>query len=116
MGARPGAGGDSEGEWRGRVFESHYDEVRGAVTCIRSRNGGIGRGEKVRVMRADTVHEVIERGQFVPHQRPCGQLMAGQVGYVICNLDGSVAACIQVDIERQVGNVIAAGEPAQGRV
>jgi len=31
-------------------------------------------------------HEVVELGQFAPHQRPCDELRAGQVGYLVCNI------------------------------
>jgi GTP-binding protein LepA len=49
-------------------------------------NGVVKKGQKVRLLRAGTVHEVIELGQFVPQRRPCGELGAGQVGYLICNI------------------------------
>ena len=31
-------------------------------------------------------YEVLELGQFAPDRRPCEQLQAGQVGYLICNI------------------------------
>ena len=36
--------------------------------------------------RANTVHEVVEIGQFRPQQTPCDELRAGQVGYIVCNI------------------------------
>ena len=82
----PAPAGDVEKDLQAMVFDSHYDEFRGAVTYIRIMNGVVRRGDKIRFMRADTVHEVIELGQFVPQQQSCKQLVAGQVGYVICNI------------------------------
>jgi GTP-binding protein LepA len=68
------------------VFDSHYDDYRGAIIYVRVMNGRVVRGQKVRLLRGGTQHEVIELGQFVPQQRACDSLQAGQVGYLICNI------------------------------
>ena len=68
------------------VFDSHYDEYRGAITYVRIMNGTVQRGQKIRFLRGGTVHEVQEIGQFVPAPRPTEQLTAGQGGYLICNI------------------------------
>ena len=68
------------------VFDSHYDEFRGAITYVRIMNGRVTRGQRIRFLRGGTTHEVLEVGQFAPHKRPCHELQAGQVGYLICNI------------------------------
>ncbi len=68
------------------VFDSHYDEFRGAVTYVRIMNGTVCKGQKIEFLRGDTVHEVLELGQFVPQPFPCERLGPGQVGYLICNV------------------------------
>ncbi|MHB8862468.1 MAG: translation elongation factor 4 [Pirellulaceae bacterium] len=68
------------------VFDSHYDEFRGAITYVRLMNGRVTKGQKIRFLRGGTTHEVLEVGQFVPQKRPCRELQAGQVGYLICNI------------------------------
>ena len=78
--------GDSEGVLRAMVFDSHYDAYRGAITYIRLVDGTIRKGQKIRFLRTGSSHEVIELGQFVPARRPCEQLTAGQVGYLVCNI------------------------------
>ena len=78
--------GDPAAELRAMVFDSHYDEFRGAITYIRVMEGTIGKGDKIQFVRAGSVHDVIEIGQFTPQQTPCDTLHAGQVGYVICNI------------------------------
>ncbi len=78
--------GDPNAKLQAMVFDSHYDEYRGAITYIRLMNGTVRRGEKIIFLKADTIHEVIELGQFVPQRQPCQQLCAGQVGYLICNI------------------------------
>ncbi|MEY4180994.1 MAG: Elongation factor 4 [Planctomycetota bacterium] len=78
--------GDSHGALQAMVFDSHYDDYRGAIIYVRVMNGRVVRGQKVRLLRGGTQHEVVELGQFVPQQRACDSLQAGQVGYLICNI------------------------------
>ena len=68
------------------VFDSHYDEFRGAITYVRLMNGTVRKGQKIKFLKVGTVHEVLELGQFAPRRRPCDELQAGQVGYLICNI------------------------------
>jgi GTP-binding protein LepA len=78
--------GDPAGPLQAMVFDSHYDEFRGAITYIRIMAGSVSRGQRIRFLRGGMTHEVLEVGQFAPHQRPCQTLRAGQVGYLICNI------------------------------
>lgn len=78
--------GDPEATLQAMVFDSHYDEFRGAITYVRIMNGRIRKGQKIRFLRQGTTHDVIELGQFSPQQTPCDELKAGQVGYLICNI------------------------------
>ncbi|MEQ8786856.1 MAG: translation elongation factor 4 [Pirellulaceae bacterium] len=78
--------GDPEAPLQAMVFDSHYDEYRGAIIYIRIMNGTVDKGQKIRLLKGGTTHEVIELGQFTPARRPCGRLRAGQVGYLICNI------------------------------
>jgi GTP-binding protein LepA len=68
------------------VFDSSYDDYRGAITYIRMMNGTVRKGQKIRLLRAGTQHEVVEMGQFVPGRKACDELTVGQVGYLICNI------------------------------
>jgi GTP-binding protein LepA len=78
--------GDPEAPLQAMVFDSHYDEFRGAITYVRLMNGTARRGQKIRFLKSGLTYEVLELGQFVPERRPCDQLQAGQVGYLICNI------------------------------
>ncbi len=68
------------------VFDSHYDDYRGAITYVRLMSGEVKRGDRVRFLGASVNYDVLEIGQFVPDRRPCDKLRAGQVGYLICNI------------------------------
>ena len=78
--------GDPRGPLQAMVFDSHYDKFRGTITYVRIMNGTVRRGEKIRMVRGGTTHEVVELGQFAPKRRSCEELRAGQVGYLICNI------------------------------
>ncbi|MEX0824923.1 MAG: translation elongation factor 4, partial [Pirellulaceae bacterium] len=82
----PNPTGDSEKPLQAMVFDSNYDDYRGAITYVRIMNGTVKKGQKIRFLREGTTHEVVELGQFAPQRVPCESLHAGQVGYLICNI------------------------------
>jgi GTP-binding protein LepA len=78
--------GDPEAVLQAMIFDSHYDEYRGAIIYIRMMNGTVRQGQRIKLLRSGTTHEVLELGQFVPTRQSRTQLHAGQVGYLICNI------------------------------
>ncbi len=82
----PPPSGDPEETLQAMVFDSHYDEYRGAITYVRLISGRVTRGQKIRFIHTGKSYDVLEAGQFAPNQRPCDSLQAGQVGYLICNI------------------------------
>ncbi|MFN7732976.1 MAG: translation elongation factor 4 [Pirellula sp.] len=82
----PAPSGEIEKPLQAMVFDSHYDDYRGAITYVRLMQGEVKRGDKVRFYRAGVNHEVLELGQFVPERKPVDKLRAGEVGYLICNI------------------------------
>ncbi len=78
--------GDPQAPLQAMVFDSHYDEFRGAITYVRMMNGTVRKGQKIRFLKAGMTREVIELGQFTPQRTARKQLQAGQVGYLICNI------------------------------
>jgi GTP-binding protein LepA len=82
----PPPSGTPTGHLQAMVFDSHYDDYRGAITYVRLMSGEVKRGDKVRFYRAGVNHEVLELGQFVPERRAVDKLTAGEVGYLICNI------------------------------
>ncbi|HUG67534.1 MAG TPA: translation elongation factor 4 [Pirellulaceae bacterium] len=82
----PPPAGDPSKPLQAMVFDSHYDDYRGAITYVRIMNGVVRKGQKIRFLKGGMNHEVVELGQFAPQQRPCDELRAGQVGYLVCNI------------------------------
>ncbi len=82
----PAPGGEVTTSFKAMVFDSNYDDYRGAITYVRLMQGEIKKGDKVRFLGVGVNYEVLEIGQFIPSRRPCEKLRAGQVGYLICNI------------------------------
>jgi GTP-binding protein LepA len=103
--------GDPAAPLQAMVFDSMYDEFRGAVTYVRVMSGTVRKGQKIRFLRAGTTHDVVDLGQFAPERRACDELIAGQVGYLICNIKslGQVHVGDTVSVPGE-----AAGEPLPG--
>jgi GTP-binding protein LepA len=78
--------GDPAAVLQAMVFDSHYDEYRGAIIYVRLMNGRVRKGQKIHLLKSGATYEVLELGQFTPNRRPCDELIAGQVGYLICNI------------------------------
>jgi GTP-binding protein LepA len=78
--------GDPNATLQAMVFDAHYDEFRGAITYVRIMNGTVKKGQRIKFIQQGTTHEVIELGHFTPQRKAAGQLSAGQVGYLVCNI------------------------------
>lgn len=82
----PPPAGDPQAPLQALVFDSKYDSYRGVITYIRVQAGTLRSRDRIRFMRAGTVHEVIELGQFRPAMKPCDELGPGQVGYIVTGI------------------------------
>jgi GTP-binding protein LepA len=82
----PPPAGDPNATLQAMVFDAHYDEFRGAITYVRIMNGTVKKGQRIKFIQQGTTHEVIELGHFTPQRKAAGQLSAGQVGYLVCNI------------------------------
>ncbi|MGI9457112.1 MAG: translation elongation factor 4, partial [Aeoliella sp.] len=103
----PAPAGDPKATLQAMVFDSNYDEFRGAITYVRIMKGTVKKGQKIKFLQAGTTHDVVELGQFSPQRTARDQLSAGQVGYLICN----IKSLGQVHIGDTVS--VAVGEPAE---
>jgi len=82
----PPPSGDRNAPLKAMVFDSLYDDYRGAITYVRVMEGRVKRGDKVRFLGVAVNYEVLELGQFIPQRMPVDSLLAGEVGYLICNI------------------------------
>ena len=82
----PAPAGEKKAPLRALVFDSKFDSYRGVMTYVRVVEGEIKKGQKVRFIKAEATHEVIEIGQFTPEMTPCNSLGPGQVGYILTGI------------------------------
>jgi GTP-binding protein LepA len=78
--------GEPDAPLRALVFNSHFDTYRGVVVYVRVKDGVLRKGQRIRLMRGGTEHEVLELGQFRPNMTPCTELGTGQVGYLMAQI------------------------------
>ncbi len=96
---------------RALIFDSYYDSYRGVVVYLRVMDGGVKKGDRIRLMMAGKEYEVDELGVMSPYQVPVADLQAGEVGYL--------TAAIKAVEDARVGDTITladapAAEPLPG--
>ena len=74
--------GDENGKLKCLIFDSYYDNFKGAICLIRVFGGTIKQGDKIKMMHSGKEYEVTEVGVFVPSEKSTGILQAGDVGYI----------------------------------
>ena len=108
----PAPSGDESSELKCLIFDSFYDNYKGAIAYVRVVDGSVKVGDEIRLMAAGKVFTVTEVGYFEPGTYvQSKELLAGEVGYI--------AASIKNLSDIHVGDTITlnnkpASEPLQG--
>ncbi|HHY70946.1 MAG TPA: elongation factor 4, partial [Thermoanaerobacterales bacterium] len=103
--------GLSELPLRALIFDSLYDQYKGAVAFVRIMDGTIRPKQMIQMMSTGKTFEVTEIGVLNPDMQSVECLQAGEVGYI--------AASIKNVVDTRVGDTITdakkpAGEPLPG--
>lgn len=75
--------GDEDAPLQAMIFDSLYDNYRGAICYVRMVSGTVKADERIRMMSTGKVFDVTEVGAFTPSLMPLPQLAAGDVGYIL---------------------------------
>jgi len=107
----PPPSGDINKPLKALIFDSVYDNYKGALSYVRVVDGVVKPGMKIRYMATGNEFEVTEVGIFSPALMPIDALEAGEVGYI--------SASIKNVRETKVGDTITdantpADEPLPG--
>lgn len=94
----PSPRGKEEEPLKSLIFDSYYDNFKGAVSLVRVFDGEVKSGTKIKMMKTGLSYDVTEVGVFCPRPRPVNVLKAGDVGYI--------AASIKNVSETKVGDTI----------
>ena len=82
----PSPKGDENGRLKCLIFDSFYDNFKGAICLIRVFDGKVKVGDKIQMMHSGRTYDVTEVGIFVPYSKPCDELRAGDVGYIAASI------------------------------
>jgi GTP-binding protein LepA len=104
---------------RALIFDSWYDPYRGVIIMVRVMEGALRRKQKIRLMAAQVEYDVVELGIMQPEMTPLEELVAGEVGYLVCGIkdirDARVGDTI-TDAKRPAAAALAGFKPAQQMV
>src|SRR4030066_1915144 len=68
------------------IFDSYFDQYRGAVALVRVKQGEIKKGDKIKFFSTGKEFEVDEVGHLRLKLVPAEKLLPGEVGYLMANL------------------------------
>ena len=95
----PAPKGDEDAPLQALIFDSVYDNYKGALSFVRIMHGKVKVGDRIRMMSSGAEFDVTEVGHFRPGQlMPVGELLAGDVGYI--------GASIKAVADTRVGDTI----------
>ena len=95
----PAPSGDVNGELQALIFDSYYDNYKGALSYVRIKNGQVKANDEIIFMATGKVFTVTEVGYFgAGSYVPTDSLSAGEVGYI--------AASVKTVSDLNVGDTI----------
>ena len=88
----PAPKGEERDPLKALIIDSWFDNYHGTVSLVRVVDGKIAKRGKVKMSSTGGVHQVEEVGIFTPKKNPVGELVAGDVGYMIAGIKDVKAA------------------------
>ena len=82
----PSPQGDDKKPLKALIFDSYYDNYKGAVCMVRIMDGSVKAGDKIKMWTTKKEYDVVEVGKFVPYTKECDELLAGEVGYITASI------------------------------
>ena len=83
----PAPSGDEKAPTKALIFDSYYDNYKGAVAFVRLVDGSVKVGDEIYFMATGKTETVAEVGYFgVGTYNPCNELKSGEVGYIAASI------------------------------
>lgn len=78
--------GSRDKPFRALIFDSFYDNYKGAISMVRVGDGRIKAGDVIKMASSGKTFDVTEVGVFTPAATPVDELYAGMVGYIAASI------------------------------
>lgn len=78
--------GSRDEPFRALIFDSFYDNYKGAISMVRVGDGRIKAGDVIKMASSGKTFDVTEVGVFTPAATPVDELYAGMVGYIAASI------------------------------
>lgn len=78
--------GSRDEPFRALIFDSFYDNYKGAISMVRVGDGRIKAGDVITMASSGKTFDVTEVGVFTPAATPVDELYAGMVGYIAASI------------------------------
>jgi len=83
----PSPSGDENAPLKALIFDSIYNDYKGALAYVRIKDGTVKVGDEIRLMSTNKHFTVTEVGYFEPGKyEPTDELGAGEVGYIAASI------------------------------
>ncbi len=82
----PSPNGDRDAPLKAMLVDSWYDSYLGVMVLVRVIDGSIKKGQKIKMMAADTEHQVDRVGVFTPKGVAVPELGPGEVGFITASI------------------------------
>ena len=83
----PAPKGSANNKTKCLIFDSLYDNYKGAVAYVRVMEGKVKVGDEIKLMATNKEFTVTEVGYFVPGSyMPANEIKAGEVGYIAASI------------------------------
>ncbi len=78
--------GKDDAPFRALIFDSFYDNYKGAISMVRVGDGKVRAGDKIKMVSSGKTFDVTEVGVFTPAATAVDELYAGMVGYIAASI------------------------------
>lgn len=71
---------------QGLIFDFGYSDHRGIIVYLRVFGGKFAKGDTLRFVAADADFVALEVGTLSPDEKPCPELVEGEIGYIVTGI------------------------------
>ncbi len=107
----PAPSGDENAPLKALIFDSYYDNYKGAISFVRIKDGTVKAGDRIKMFSTGKEFDVTEVGVFNPGLLPTSELRAGDVGYIAASIKNVKDTSVGDTITTAIGG---ANEPLPG--